>query len=110
MSPHIDLGSSSASSSNNVNVIEASENLVDEMPVEWISALPTGEKEIAVTFNAGDLKCSGYRVDLEETEREIKVTLFEGAVPGAPEHCQLIGQTAKLLVSTDDPIGFRKIS
>lgn len=86
------------------------DDLQDERRVEWIRYDRVGERQIRLHFLMGDPRCYGVRADVRETDADVRITLFQGSVPGAPDNCALDAAEASLLVSLRAPVGDRQVT
>ena len=89
--------------------VEPREGLVDVVPHIWDSAEPIGPKTIRVEFYGGVEECDGLdRVEVEETEKTVTITVYTGRVPTA-EVCIEIAILKATTVELDSPLAGRKI-
>jgi hypothetical protein len=83
--------------------------LVEVRPHAWDRAEQVGPARLRLEFYGGVEECEGLdRVEVEETRKDVTVTLFVGRVPTA-EVCIEIAVLKSVTVSVDGPIGGRDI-
>lgn len=78
--------------------------------MDWTDAEQLDAHTIRVHFTQGDPACYGARAAVVETADRIRVSVFVGALPGAPPVCTAIGMLASITVTTKDPIGTRQVT
>jgi hypothetical protein len=89
--------------------VQPRDGLVDITPHIWDRAEPTGPQSIRVEFYGGVEECEGLaRVDVEETDESVTVTLYTGRVPEA-EVCIEIAKLKATTVELEAPLGDREI-
>ena len=91
--------------------VEAVPGAVDLRPQPFESAVPVGERQLAVRFWGGVAPCSVVgRVDVEETPERVTVTVHGGRdpVPG-PVACIELAVYQELIVDLAAPVGGRAI-
>jgi hypothetical protein len=89
--------------------VQPHDGLIDITPHIWDRAEPLGPRTIRVEFYGGVEECEGLaRVDVEETDQSVTITLFTGRVPEA-EVCIEIAQLKATRVELDSPVAGRTI-
>jgi hypothetical protein len=83
--------------------------LVDVRPQPWDRAEQMGPRRLRIEFYGGVEECEGLgRVEVEESQEAVTVTLFVGRVPTA-EVCIEIAVLKSVTVRVDAPINGREI-
>jgi len=67
------------------------------------------ENTMGVAFSTRDEKCYGYRAVVEERNDSIAIAVVQGAIPAAPEACNLMASKRYFLLQLKNPVGNRKI-
>lgn len=67
------------------------------------------DHSVRVFFSMNNPQCYGVRATVDEDTTAIRITVFEGTLPGAPAECAALAANASLLLATHDPIGARSI-
>ena len=91
--------------------VEVVPGTVDLRPQPFESAVPVGERQLAVRFWGGVAPCSVVgRVDVDETPERVTVTVHGGRdpVPG-PVACIEVAVYQELIVDLAAPVGGRAI-
>lgn len=89
--------------------VEPRDGLVDITPHIWDRAQPLEPRTIRVEFYGGVEECDGLaRVDVDETDSSVTITLHTGRVPTA-EVCIEIAVLKAVTVELDSPLGDREI-
>ena len=89
--------------------VEPREGLVDVVPHIWDKVEPIDERTLRVEFYGGVEECEGLdRVEVEETEDDVTITLYTGRVPEA-EVCIEIAVLKSTEVGLGAPLGDREI-
>jgi hypothetical protein len=90
-------------------LVEPRPGLVDVRPQPWDKARVIGPRTIEVRFYGGVEACYGLsRVDVDERERSVVITLHTGRVPTA-EVCIEIAVLNAVRVKLSEPLGGRRL-
>lgn len=89
--------------------VQQSTDLHDERPASWSRYEIVSDHSIRIYFTQGDPKCYGVRATVEEDTTTVRISLYFGTIPGAPNVCTAVGMLASLLLTTRDPIGTRSV-
>ena len=68
-----------------------------------------GSNAVRIFYTTGAPECYGQYTDVEETDTEVKVRLYSGALPNAPEACIAIALEGSMVVPLKAPLGDRKV-
>ncbi|AQQ15579.1 hypothetical protein CGLAU_08120 [Corynebacterium glaucum] len=68
-----------------------------------------GSNAVRIFYTTGTPECYGQYADVEETDTEVKVRLYSGALPNAPEACIAIALEGSMVVPLKAPLGDRKV-
>jgi hypothetical protein len=91
-------------------VVEPREGLVEVRPRPWEEVEVLGPRRLRVLFWSGVEECYGLdRVEVEESDEDVTITLFEGRVPEA-EVCIEIAVAKAVDVRLEARLGDRAIA
>ena len=79
-------------------------------PQPWDEAKPLDDRTLLVTFYGGVEACYGVdRVEVEETDDAVTITLFTGTVPG-DQVCIELAEYQGIELTLDKALGDREIA
>ena len=69
------------------------------------------EKQLRIVFDGGPKACIGYRTEVEETDKEVRITLVQGTLPevGEQDACPAVLMRRSIQVDLKQPLGDRKV-
>ncbi len=90
-------------------IVPPREGLVNLHPQPWDDAKPLDDRTLLVTFYGGVEACYGVdRVEVEESDDAVTITLFTGTVPG-DQVCIELAEFQGVEVTLDEALGDREI-
>ena len=80
-----------------------------ERVLQWSRYGVASGNSVHIFFSTDNLRRNGVRATIREDDAAVRISLYEGTLPGAPSECAVLGENTSLLLTTRSLIETRLV-